>query len=162
AELTQRLLAFSRRQLLRPVAIDCCDLLVSLQKLLGRTLRENIEIKTAFEPGPILAFADRTQPESAVLNLAVNAQDAIPGAGHLTLGAGVASLDAYYRELHPEIMPGEYAVIAVSDDGEGMTAEVVAHAFEPFFTTKEIGKGSGLGLSMVFGFAKQSNGHVAI
>jgi PAS domain S-box-containing protein len=162
AELTQRLLAFSRRQLLKPRAIDCHDLLDSMQKLLRRTLRENIEIKTAFHPGIILAYADRAQLESAVLNLALNAQDAMPAGGHLTVSTTLASLDDHYRSQHPEVEPGEYALIAVTDDGEGMTAEVAARAFEPFYTTKEVGKGSGLGLSMVYGFVKQSNGHVSI
>jgi PAS domain S-box-containing protein len=162
AELTQRLLAFSRRQLLRPLAMDCHDLLGSMYKLLRRTLRENIEINTALNSNVIVAFADRAQLESAVLNLALNAQDAMPAGGHLTLSTGVASLDDHYQSLHPEIEPGEYAMIAVTDDGLGMTAEVVARAFEPFYTTKEVGKGSGLGLSMVYGFAKQSNGHVSI
>jgi PAS domain S-box-containing protein len=162
AELTQRLLAFSRRQLLQPVAIDCHDLINSMHKLLRRTLRENIEIRTAFNSDGILAFADRAQLESAVLNLTLNAQDAMPAGGNLTLSTGLASLDDHYQNLHPEIAAGEYAVIAVSDDGMGMTAEVSARAFEPFYTTKEVGKGSGLGLSMVYGFAKQSNGHVSI
>jgi PAS domain S-box-containing protein len=162
AELTQRLLAFSRRQLLQPMAIDCHELLDSLHKLLRRTLRENIEIRTAFSPDVILAFADRAQLESAVLNLALNAQDAMPAGGHLTVSTELASLDEDYRGLHPEVDPGEYAMIAVTDDGEGMTAEVAARAFEPFYTTKEVGKGSGLGLSMVYGFVKQSNGHVSI
>ena len=162
AELTQRLLAFSRRQLLQPVAMDCRDLLSSMQKLLTRTLPENIDIKTVFSSDAILAFVDGVQLESALLNLALNAQDAMPAGGHLTLSTGVSSLDEYYHDLHPEIEPGEYAMIAVTDDGEGMTAEVAARAFEPFYTTKEVGKGSGLGLSMVFGFAKQSNGHVSI
>ena len=162
AELTQRLLAFGRRQLLQPTAIDCHDLLGSIGKLLKRTLRENIEIKTAFNSDVIMAFADRTQLESAVLNLALNAQDAMPDGGHLTLGCGIASLDDHHQNLHPEIKAGEYAMIAVTDDGEGMTAEVAARAFEPFYTTKEIGKGSGLGLSMVYGFVKQSEGHVSI
>ena len=162
AELTQRLLAFSRRQLLQPRAIDCHELLDSMHKLLRRTLRENIEIRTAFSPGVIMAFADRAQLESAVLNLALNAQDAMPAGGHLTVSTDLAALDASYRSLHPEVAPGLYAMIAVTDDGEGMTAEVAARAFEPFFTTKEVGKGSGLGLSMVYGFARQSNGHVTI
>ena len=162
AELTQRLLAFSRRQLLQPLAIDCHELLESMHKLLRRTLRENIEIRTAFHPDLILAFADRAQLESAVLNLALNAQDAMPNGGHLTVSTDLASLDDHYRGLHPEVEPGEYAMIAVSDDGEGMTPEVVARAFEPFYTTKDVGKGSGLGLSMVYGFVKQSNGHVSI
>ncbi len=162
AELTQRLLAFSRRQLLQPQAIDCHDLLDSLHKLLRRTLRENIEIKTSFHPEKVLAFADRAQLESAVLNLALNAQDAMPGGGCLTLSTDLASLDDNYRSFHPEVEPGQYAMVAVTDDGEGMAADVVARAFEPFYTTKDVGKGSGLGLSMVYGFVKQSNGHVSI
>ena len=162
SELTARLLAFGRRQLLQPQAIDCHQLLDSMNKLLRRTLRENIEIRTAFHPDMILAFADLAQLESAVLNLALNAQDAMPAGGHLTMSTDLASLDEQYRSLHPEVLPGEYALISVTDDGEGMRPEVVAHAFEPFYTTKGVGKGSGLGLSMVYGFVKQSNGHVAI
>jgi CheY-like chemotaxis protein len=133
-----------------------------MHKLLRRTLRENIEIRTAFSPGTIMAFADRAQLESAVLNLALNAQDAMPSGGNLTVSTDLASLDASYRSLHPEVAPGLYAMIAVTDDGEGMAQEVAERAFEPFYTTKEVGKGSGLGLSMVYGFAKQSNGHVTI
>lgn len=162
AELTQRLLAFSRRQLLQPQAIDCRELLGSMLKLFKRTLRENIEIKTAFGPGTIQAFADRAQLESAVLNLALNAQDAMPAGGHLTLSTELAAIDDDYRALHPEVASGAYTLISVTDDGEGMTPDVIDHAFEPFFTTKEVGKGSGLGLSMVYGFAKQSDGHVSI
>lgn len=162
AELTQRLLAFSRRQLLQPKPIDCRELLQSMLKLLKRTLRENIEISTAFGPGAIQAFADRAQLESAVLNLALNAQDAMPSGGRLTLSTELAAIDEDYRALHPEVASGAYALISVTDDGEGMTPEVVEHAFEPFFTTKEVGKGSGLGLSMVYGFARQSDGHVSI
>lgn len=162
AELTQRLLAFSRRQLLQPKAIDCRELLQSMLKLLKRTLRENIEISTGFGPGAIQAFADRAQLESAVLNLALNAQDAMPSGGRLTLSTELAAIDEDYRALHPEVASGAYALISVTDDGEGMTPEVVEHAFEPFFTTKEVGKGSGLGLSMVYGFARQSDGHVSI
>ncbi len=162
AELTQRLLAFSRRQLLHPREVDCHELLDSTRKLLRRTLRENIEIAIRPNSEQVLAFADRAQLESSVLNLALNAQDAMPNGGHLTLGTSVASLDDEYQGQHPELEAGEYAVIAVTDDGMGMTAEVAARAFEPFYTTKEVGKGSGLGLSMVYGFAKQSNGHVSI
>jgi PAS domain S-box-containing protein len=162
AELTQRLLAFSRRQFLQPLAVDCHELLDSMHKLLRRTLRENIEIATAFNPGEILAFADRTQLESAVLNLALNAQDAMRSGGRLTLSTDVVAIDGLDPDAHPEISLGEYALIAVTDNGEGMTSEVIGRVFEPFYTTKEVGKGSGLGLSMVYGFAKQSNGHVAI
>jgi PAS domain S-box-containing protein len=162
AELTRRLLAFSRRQLLRPRAIDCHELIASTSKLLKRTLRENIEVTTAFNIDAIFAFADSGQLESAVLNLALNAQDAMAAGGRLTISTGIASLDDNYQGAHPDIESGEYAMIAVTDNGEGMTSDVAARAFEPFFTTKEVGKGSGLGLSMVYGFVKQSNGHVSI
>lgn len=162
AELTQRLLAFSRRQLLHPCAVDCHELLESLHKLLRRALREDIEIHIAVQSGLAIAFADRAQLESAVLNLALNAQDAMPMGGKLTLSSGIASLDAQYQDLHPGIEPGEYAMVAVTDNGQGMTPDVVVRAFEPFYTTKEVGKGSGLGLSMVYGFTKQSNGHASI
>lgn len=162
AELTQRLLAFSRRQFLQPLAVDCHELLDSMHKLLRRTLRENVEISTAFSPAAVAAFADRTQLESAVLNLALNAQDAMPAGGRLTLSTDVVSLDGQDTDAHPEVAAGDYALIAVTDNGEGMTSDVVGRVFEPFYTTKEVGKGSGLGLSMVYGFAKQSNGHVSI
>ncbi|MBR0815113.1 PAS domain S-box protein [Bradyrhizobium diazoefficiens] len=162
AELTQRLLAFSRRQLLQPQLIDCRGLLDSMFKLLKRTLREDIEIRTSTGPGTIVAFADRAQLESAVLNLALNAQDAMPAGGHLTLSTELTEIDDDYSALHPEVAAGAYALISVTDDGEGMPPDVMARAFEPFFTTKEVGKGSGLGLSMVYGFAKQSGGHISI
>jgi PAS domain S-box-containing protein len=162
AELTQRLLAFSRRQLLHPREVDCHELLDSMRKLLRRTLRENIEIAITPSSEQILTFADRAQLESSVLNLALNAQDAMPDGGHLILSTSVASLDDEYQAQNPEIAPGEYAMITVTDDGMGMPSDVAARAFEPFYTTKEVGKGSGLGLSMVYGFAKQSNGHVSI
>ncbi|HEY8336935.1 MAG TPA: PAS domain S-box protein [Tardiphaga sp.] len=162
AELTQRLLAFSRRQILRPVALECNKLLDGMHKLLRRTLREDIEIRTMFEPELAMAFADPAQLESAVLNLAVNAQDAMAKGGRLTLTTANASLDDHYQRLHPEVEPGDYVLVAVTDDGEGMPKEVIDRVFEPFFTTKEVGKGSGLGLSMVYGFVKQSSGHVSI
>jgi len=162
AELTQRLLAFSRRQFLQPCEINCHELLDSLHLLLRRTLRENIEIQLAVHTELVGAFADRGQLEAAVLNLALNAQDAMPTGGRLTLSTELASLDQHYQSLHPEVEPGAYALIAVTDDGEGMAPEVIARAFEPFYTTKGVGRGSGLGLSMVYGFVKQSNGHVAI
>jgi signal transduction histidine kinase/ActR/RegA family two-component response regulator len=162
AELTQRLLAFGRRQVLRPVEIDCNALLDSMHKLLQRTLRQDIEIKTDFDAALSFAFADPAQLESAILNLAVNAQDAMLSGGRLTISTANASLDDHYKSLHPEVVPGEYVLIAVTDDGEGMPKHVIERAFEPFYTTKEVGKGSGLGLSMVYGFVKQSNGHAAI
>ena len=162
AELTQRLLAFSRKQLLRPVGTECNKLLESMHKLLRRTLREDIEISTLSDPELRDAFADPVQLEAAVLNLALNAQDAMASGGRLTISAANASLDAGDHNAHPDVGPGEYVVIAVTDTGCGMPKRVLEHAFEPFFTTKEVGKGSGLGLSMVYGFAKQSNGHVTL
>ena len=162
AELTQRLLAFGRRQILVPVEIECNELLDSMHKLLRRTLREDIEIRTDFDPCIPPAFADPAQLESAVLNIALNAQDAMPNGGRLTISTANASLDDHYKSLHPEVMAGEYVLVAITDNGEGMPKEVIERVFEPFFTTKEVGKGSGLGLSMVYGFVKQSNGHVSI
>ena len=125
-------------------------------------MREDIEIKLDLDPGLTSALADAGQLESAVYNLAINAQDAMPSGGCLTLTTSHASLDRHSHSLHPDIPPGEYVVISVMDNGEGMSREVREHAFEPFYTTKEVGKGSGLGLSMVYGFAKQSNGHISI
>jgi PAS domain S-box-containing protein len=162
AELTKHLLAFGRRQVLQPVAIDCNDMLTDLQRLLQRTLREDIEISLQLTPVLVPALADPTQLESAVLNLALNAQDAMPDGGKLTFSTGLAPLDERYRDLNPEVPPGDYVLVCVTDEGVGMAPEVLERAFEPFFTTKEVGKGSGLGLSMVYGFIKQSGGHVAI
>ena len=162
AELTQRLLAFSRRQTLVPKIIDCNKLVENMRQLLRRTLREDIEVRTSLSPDLGSAYADAAQLESAILNLALNAQDAMPDGGHLTLSTADATLDDGYRDAHPEVRPGSYVMVAITDDGTGMTPEVLEHVFEPFFTTKDVGKGSGLGLSMVYGFAKQSEGHVAI
>jgi CheY-like chemotaxis protein len=162
AELTKRLLAFSRRQMLQPASFDCNGLLGSMQKLLARTLREDIEIRAELDADLIPAFADPSQLESAIFNLALNAQDAMPAGGCLTLTTSNATFDGDFQGLHPEVLPGQYIMISVMDDGEGMTKEVAERVFEPFYTTKEVGKGSGLGLSMVYGFIKQSNGHVSI
>ena len=162
AELTQRLLAFSRKQLLRPVETECHKLVESMYKLLRRTLREDIEIVSQADATLWHAFADPVQVESAILNLALNAQDAMASGGRLTISAANASLDAGDHNVHPDVAAGEYVVIAVTDTGSGMPKQVLERAFEPFFTTKEVGKGSGLGLSMVYGFVKQSNGHVTI
>ena len=162
ADLTRRLLAFSRKQTLQPAAINANELIESMKIILRRTLREDIEIVTLFEENPIMAFADPTQLESAILNLALNAQDAMPDGGTLHITTSNAVLDSRYQDSHLEVMPGAYVLIAVTDNGTGMPADVAERAFEPFFTTKEVGKGSGLGLSMVYGFVKQSNGHVAI
>jgi CheY-like chemotaxis protein len=162
AELTRRLLAFARRQALDPNVTDVDALLRSMYSLLSRTLGEQIEIDLRPEPGLWPAMVDGPQLESAVLNLCLNARDAMPDGGRLTIATGTVQLsDADH--IHPgEIDAGEYVTITVSDTGSGMSADVVEHAFEPFFTTKDTGKGSGLGLSMVYGFIKQSAGHVKI
>jgi len=162
AELTQRLLAYGRRQTLNPVEIDCNQLVAGMRKLLQRTLSEEIDIKVSLDPELASAFADAGQLENAILNLAINAKDAMPDGGSITITTANIHLDARYAEQHPEVHPGDYAMIAVTDDGSGMPKEILEHVFEPFFTTKDVGKGSGLGLSMVYGFVKQSNGHVAI
>ena len=160
AELTQRLLAFSRKQTLRPVETECNKLLDSVHKLLRRTMREDIEIVTDFDPDLRVAYADPAQLESAILNLALNAQDAMASGGRLCIITANASLDNH--DVEAEVQTNEYVLIAVTDNGEGMSKPVLDRVFEPFFTTKDVGKGSGLGLSMVYGFAKQSNGHVSI
>jgi PAS domain S-box-containing protein len=162
ASLTQRLLAFSRRQPLAPKPIDVDRLIGSMADLLNRALGETVEMETVTAPGLWAIEADPHQLESAILNLAVNARDAMPGGGRLTIDTANANLDNAYVAQHAEVAPGSYVVISVSDTGCGMTAEQVERAFEPFFTTKEVGRGTGLGLSMVYGFVKQSGGHVKI
>ncbi|MGE0740364.1 MAG: PAS domain S-box protein [Hyphomonadaceae bacterium] len=162
AELTQRLLAFSRRQVLQPAAIDCNALVESMQALLRRMLREDIDLRVAVSASPVMAMADAAQLESALLNLALNAQDAMPKGGALTLTTSEVDLDESSLGQSMDVRPGHYVCVVVTDDGAGMTAETLDRVFEPFFTTKEVGKGSGLGLSMVYGFIKQSNGHISI
>jgi PAS domain S-box-containing protein len=162
ATLTQRLLAFSRKQALRPETTDLNRLVPGVTQLLHRTLGETIEIETVLAGGLWHTLVDRAQLESALLNLALNARDAMAGNGKLTIETSNARLDEDYAAGHEEVTPGQYVMLAVSDTGEGMPAEVVERAFEPFFTTKEPGKGSGLGLSMVYGFAKQSGGHAKV
>ncbi len=162
AELTHRLLAFSRRQLLEPTEIECNALVERMHQLLRRTLREDIDIRIALAKDLPAVLADPAQLESALLNLALNAQDAMPFGGCLTLLTERAVLDERYKTTHPEVLSGHYIMISVTDDGTGMTPEILKQVFEPFFTTKEVGRGSGLGLSMVYGFMKQSNGHVSI
>ncbi|HVK81413.1 MAG TPA: PAS domain S-box protein [Verrucomicrobiae bacterium] len=161
AELTQRLLAFSRRQMLQPAAVNCTALVENMRVLLKRTLRENIDLRIAVTPAPVFAMADPAQLENALLNLSINAQDAMPNGGVLTLSVDELELDETMSR-NSDVRPGRYISVCVTDDGEGMTKETLERAFEPFYTTKEVGKGSGLGLSMVYGFVKQSNGHIAI
>jgi signal transduction histidine kinase/CheY-like chemotaxis protein len=162
AELTRQLLAFARRQPLEPKDTDINRLVQGMSGLLRRTLGEQIEIETVLAGGLWRTQCDANQLENALLNLAVNARDAMPGGGRLTIETANAHLDEDYARWHQDVTPGQYLMIAVSDTGSGMTPEVLAHVFEPFFTTKEVGRGTGLGLSQVYGFLKQSGGHVAI
>ncbi|MFZ0065716.1 MAG: ATP-binding protein [Pseudolabrys sp.] len=162
AQLTQRLLAFSRRQPLNPRVLDVNKLIVSISDLLVRTLGENIELESIGGAGLWKIEADASELESTLLNLALNARDAMPKGGKLTIETSNAYLDEGYCQQHDSVKPGQYILIAVTDNGGGMSAETIDRAFEPFFTTKEAGKGTGLGLSQVYGFMKQSGGHVKI
>jgi signal transduction histidine kinase len=162
ASLTQQLLAFARKQPLAPMPINLSALLPDMADLLQRTLGEHIEVRVVDAEGLWTAMADPAQVETALLNLALNARDAMPGGGHLTIEVANRVLDHDYARRHAEVAPGDYVMLAVTDTGAGMPPEVLARVFEPFFTTKEPGKGTGLGLAMVFGFAKQSGGHVNI
>jgi PAS domain S-box-containing protein len=162
ADLTQRLLAFSRRQPLKPDVTDINKLISNINQLISRTLGEHIEIETVLAGGLWRAMIDGSQLENAIINLSINARDAMGDGGKLTIETANTRLDSTYAEMHDEVTPGQYVMVAVTDTGTGMTPEVVERAFEPFFTTKETGKGSGLGLSMVYGFVKQSGGHIKI
>lgn len=162
AELTAQLLAYSRKQALRPQSLDVNRLVLRISEMLQRVLGEHIHIETVLAAGLWPALADAPQLESAILNLAVNARDAMPEGGKLTLETANFRLDEQYTALHTEVTPGQYVLLAVTDTGVGMGPDTIEHAFEPFFTTKEPGKGTGLGLSMVYGFVKQSGGHVKI
>jgi len=162
AALTGQLLAFSRRQALAPRSIDVGQLLLELSRMVRRTLGEHIEIGIVSSPGLWHAFIDPLQLEHAMLNLCINARDAMPSGGKLVITTNNVALDEDYTATEFEVVAGDYVMISVSDNGTGMTAKTLARAFEPYFTTKEVGHGSGLGLSMVFGFLKQSGGHVKI
>jgi CheY-like chemotaxis protein/two-component sensor histidine kinase len=160
--LTQRLLAFSRRQPLAPKPTDVNRLLPGMSELLHRTLGETIEVEAVLPPRVWLVETDPNQLENAILNLALNARDAMPEGGKLTIETQNTHLDESYAGQNPGVAAGQYVVMCISDTGTGMDAETVAKAIEPFFTTKEVGKGTGLGLSMVYGFIKQSGGHMKI
>jgi PAS domain S-box-containing protein len=162
ASLTQRLLAFSRRQPLNPKPIDVNALVSGMSDLLHRTLGEVTDVLTVQGAGLWRIEADATELESAVLNLALNARDAMPQGGRLTIETANTDIDRSYAVQHAEVLPGQYVVISVSDTGMGMSADAISRAFEPFFTTKPVGEGTGLGLSQVYGFVKQSGGHVKI
>jgi PAS domain S-box-containing protein len=160
--LTQRLLAFSRQTPLAPKPVDIGRLVGGLSDLLRRTLGEQVTVETVLGGGLWRANVDPNQLEVAIINLAVNARDAMPKGGKLTLETANVYLDESYAASQVEVVPGQYIMVAVTDSGSGMTPEVLAKAFDPFFTTKDVGHGTGLGLSQVYGFAKQSGGHVKI
>jgi CheY-like chemotaxis protein len=162
ASLTGRLLAFARRQPLNPAPLEINALVRDMTELLHRTLGEGIELEGVLTPRLWTAEIDHNQLESALLNLAVNARDAMPEGGKLTLETANVALDESYAATDSEVVPGQYVMVAVSDTGVGMSQEGVGRAFEPFYTTKEVGRGTGLGLSMVYGFVKQSGGHATI
>jgi PAS domain S-box-containing protein len=162
AALTHRLLAFSRRQSLDSRAIDVNALVTSIEDMLRRTLGERIVVALDLVPDAWIAVGDTNQLESAILNLAINARDAMPEGGRLTIGTDNVSISRQLAGEHANLEPGDYIKITVGDTGMGMPPQVVRRAFEPFFTTKPIGRGTGLGLSMVYGFAQQSKGHVTI
>ncbi len=162
AALTRRLLSFARKQPLEPEPVDLGSVLPELMPLLRHTIGEGIEVRFESEPGLWPVVADAAQLESVVLNLALNARDAMPGEGRLTVEAGNAVIEASDEVQHPDLVPGEYVRLSVTDTGCGMSREVMTQAFEPFFTTKPEGRGTGLGLAMVFGFARQSGGVATI
>ena len=162
ADLTQHLLAFARQQPLQPRSTDVNALVIDAARLLRATLGEQIEIDSMLAHDTAPALIDPSQLSTAILNLALNARDAMPNGGKLTLETKNVVLDENYASMNSEVNPGNYVMIAVSDTGEGIPGSLLDKVFEPFFTTKDVGKGSGLGLSMVYGFVKQSNGHIKI
>ena len=162
SRLTAQLLAFARRQALEPRSINVGRLLQDMTDLLRRTIGERVEVESAAGGGLWNTLIDPGQLENAILNLAINARDAMPDGGKLTIEVANAFLDDTYAAQHVEVTPGQYVMVAISDTGTGMAPEVVARVFDPFFTTKPEGKGTGLGLSQVYGFVKQSGGHVKI
>ncbi len=162
AELTKSLLSFARRQPLHPQRVDIPRRLTSVATLLTRTLGEDIVLATAFAPDTWPVFLDAAQLDSCVVNLAANARDAMSGGGTLTLSTFNLGIGNTTTPWPADVPPGDYAVIEVADTGAGMPPEVLAQVFEPFYSTKPVGHGTGLGLSMVMGFVKQSGGHIAI
>jgi CheY-like chemotaxis protein len=162
AHLTQRLLAFARQQPLTPQPIDANKFVSGMSEILRRTLGHEIEVETILAGGLWRTHVDGNELESLLLNLAVNARDAMPTGGKLTIETANANLDEIYVREQVGVAAGQYVLVAVSDTGSGMPPEVIAKAFDPFFTTKPTGKGTGLGLSQAYGFVKQSGGHIKI
>jgi CheY-like chemotaxis protein len=162
AKLTGQLLAFGRRQPLNPKQADLGRLVTGFSDLLRRTLGENIKLSTVLSGSDFNVLVDSSQLQNAILNIALNARDAMPKGGTLTTEVSRVQLDADYAKMYPEVRSGNFVLVSMSDTGDGMTEEVKKRAIEPFFTTKEVGSGTGLGLSMVYGFVKQSGGHLQI
>jgi len=162
ATLASQLLAFGRRQPLNPKVVNIEDLVIGMEDMLRRSIGEGIEIKLILSGELWNCLADPTQIETALLNLAINARDAMEGYGKLTIELDNADIDHTHTRFHDELKPGQYVALSVTDTGSGMTPELLSKVFEPFFSTKPVGKGSGLGLSMVYGFAKQTGGHVRV
>jgi signal transduction histidine kinase len=162
ADLTQRLLAFARKQPLRPVEVDVNSLVIETTNLLRSTLGEQVEVHLVLAGDASRALIDPSQLTNAILNLALNARDAMPEGGKLTIETCNVVLDENYAGTNSEVTPGNYVLVAVADSGHGIPPDIIDNVFEPFFTTKDVDKGSGLGLSMVYGFVKQSNGHIKI
>ena len=162
ADLTRRLLAFARKQHLVPTALDLNGRLPEIVRLLQRTLGADVSIKVSPGEALWLALVDPGQVDDALINLAINARDAMPNGGHLVIETANVTLSEEYAAEHVEVKPGDYVLLSVSDTGSGMSPDVVARAFEPFFTTKDIGRGTGLGLSQIYGWIKQSGGHIKI
>jgi signal transduction histidine kinase/ActR/RegA family two-component response regulator len=160
--LIEQLLMFSRRQVMRPVTLNLNRVLLEFETLMRHAAGPPAELQLKLDPALDTSNVDRAQFEAAVLNLVVNARDALPRGGRIIIETANVDIDESYAELNPDVVPGPYTMVAVSDNGVGIGASVLPHVFEPFFTTKEVGKGSGLGLSQVYGFAKESGGHVSI
>jgi signal transduction histidine kinase/CheY-like chemotaxis protein len=161
AVLTRQLLAFSRRQLVEPTVFSVNDMVIDLEKMLTRLIGENIQLVTRTAAEIPTIRADRGQIEQVMVNLVVNARDAMPAGGRITVETFTVRLDEAYAQSRADVVPGDYLMISVSDTGHGMTADVQSHLFEPFFTTKDRSKGTGLGLATSYGIVKQSGGHIA-
>jgi signal transduction histidine kinase/ActR/RegA family two-component response regulator len=160
AAMTQQILAFSRKQVLQPRIVDLNTIVINISKILKRLISENIELETSLAEGLGRVSADPSRIEQVIMNLAVNARDAMPEGGKLTIETANANLDTNYSRQHLNARPGRYVMLAVSDNGVGINNEVLKHIFEPFYTTKESGRGTGLGLATVYGIVKQSGGYI--